>query len=92
MDLLDSSDHVNLTSFVGFTANVHIQINGIQFILHVFLGSETRYLRRGVQHTGLDFKQEFFTFKRIDTTPLTRWDYVQPLTFITREHMFSSRQ
>ena len=65
-----------------------LQINGIQFILYFFLGPETRYLRRGVQHTGSSFKQEYFNFKRIDPTPLTWWDYVQPLTFATRACVF----
>jgi hypothetical protein len=70
MDLLDPGDCMSMSSFVGFTANPRLQINGVQFILYIFLGPETRYLRRGVQHTGSEFKQEFFTFKRIDPTPL----------------------
>lgn len=68
----------------SFSTNTDFQINGIQFVLYFFLGPETRYLRRGVQHTSSNFKQEFFTFKRIDTTPITWWDYFQPLTFATR--------
>jgi hypothetical protein len=41
-------------------------------------------MRKGAQHTGSEFKQEFFTFRRIDPAPLKLWDYVQPLTFVTR--------
>jgi hypothetical protein len=45
------------------------------------LGPETRYLRRGVDHYGLEPKQEYFTFRRIDPTPLTAWEFVQPLQY-----------
>jgi len=53
----------------------------VQFIAYLFLGPETRYIRKGVEHRGSPFVQEFFTFKRIDPTPLTWYDFVQPLTF-----------
>ncbi|KAH9842222.1 MFS general substrate transporter [Teratosphaeria destructans] len=55
--------------------------NGIQLIVYTLLGPETRYLRQGVKHAGSSFKQEYLTFKRIDPTPLTWFDFVQPLTF-----------
>ncbi|KIX94340.1 uncharacterized protein Z520_10050 [Fonsecaea multimorphosa CBS 102226] len=58
--------------------------NGVQFVLYLFLGPETRYIRTGVTHTGAVYKQEYFTFKRIDPTPLTWYDFVQPLRFIRR--------
>lgn len=88
MDLLDFGNCMNLAPSKVFAANLYFQINGVQFVLYFFLGPETRYMRRGVQHTGSNFKQEFFNFKRIDSTPLTWWDYVQPLTFITRACVF----
>lgn len=53
----------------------------MQFILYAILGPETRYIRKGVQHTGSPFKQEYFTFRRIDPTPLSWFDFIQPLTF-----------
>lgn len=56
-------------------------INGVQFVLYVFLGPETRYLHRGVKHHGSELKQEYFTFRRIDPTPLTAWEFVQPLQY-----------
>ncbi|KAI6865882.1 MFS general substrate transporter, partial [Hortaea werneckii] len=55
--------------------------NGVQLVLYTLLGPETRYIRQGVQHTGSSFRQEFLTFKRIDPTPLSWYDFVQPLTF-----------
>lgn len=56
-------------------------INGVQFVLYIFFGPETRYLRRGVEHHGSNIKQEYYQFKRIDPTPLTALDFVQPLKF-----------
>lgn len=60
------------------------QINAVQFILYIFFGPETRYLRKGVEHEGSDWKQEYMTFKRIDPTPLRAWDFVQPLSMFGR--------
>ena len=45
------------------------------------MGPETRYLRRGVEHHGSEPKQGYFTFRRIDPTPLTAWEFVQPLQY-----------
>ncbi|OCL03718.1 MFS transporter [Glonium stellatum] len=56
-------------------------INGAQFVLYVFFGPETRYLRRGVEHHGSDLKQEYLAFGRIDPTPLKAWEFVQPLKY-----------
>ncbi|KAF2719505.1 MFS general substrate transporter [Polychaeton citri CBS 116435] len=58
--------------------------NAVQFILYLFLGPETHYLRQGVIHTGSSFRQEYFTFKRLDATPMTWWDIIQPLTFFSK--------
>lgn len=54
-------------------------MNGVQFILYIFLGPETRYLRTGVDHQGSDFKQEYMSFRRINPKPLTAWEFIQPL-------------
>jgi len=48
-------------------------------LLYAVLGPETRYIRRGVEHHGSDFKQEYLTFARIDPTPLRFYDFIQPL-------------
>lgn len=55
-------------------------INGIQFIAYIFLGPETRYIRRGVEHRGSAFKQEYMQFRRIDPNPFSFYDFVQPLS------------
>ncbi|TIA13879.1 putative MFS multidrug transporter [Aureobasidium pullulans] len=74
---------------MGFVANnvgyrwiyyILAMINGAQFILYIFFGPETRYLRQGVEHRGSDLKQEYWSFRRIDPTPLRAWDFIQPLT------------
>ena len=58
--------------------------NGVQFVLYIFLGPETRYLRRGVTHTDSSFKQRYLNFKRLDPTPLTWRDFIQPLSFAAK--------
>ncbi|PGH20374.1 hypothetical protein AJ80_03642 [Polytolypa hystricis UAMH7299] len=59
-------------------------INGVQFILYIFFGPETRYLRdsKDVGHEGASsFRQGYLTFKRIDPSPLTFWEFIEPLSF-----------
>lgn len=58
--------------------------NGVQFILYGLLGPETRYIRKGVSHPRSSFKEEYLSFRRIDPTPLTWYDFVQPLTFVAK--------
>lgn len=54
-------------------------VNGLQFIVYVFFGPETRYVRKGVKHTGSAFKQEYLTFGRLDPDPLKLYEFIQPL-------------
>jgi hypothetical protein len=49
--------------------------------LYTVFGPETRYIRKGVEHQGSSFKQEYLNFRRIDPTPLSLADFVQPLRF-----------
>lgn len=58
--------------------------NGVQFVLYLFLGPETRYLRQGIEHRSSDLKQEYFHFGRIDPTALTIWEFVEPLSFFAK--------
>lgn len=60
------------------------QVNGVQLILYTLLGPGTRYLRKGVEHKGSDFKQEYLSFRRIDPTPLKLSEFFQPLIFAKR--------
>lgn len=55
--------------------------NGVQLVLYTFLGPETRYLRSGVSHTLSTWRAKYFNFGRLDPTPLTWWDFLQPLSF-----------
>lgn len=55
--------------------------NAVQFVLYLFLGPETRYMRKGIYHTGSTFRQRYLQFKRIDPAPLTWRDFIQPLGF-----------
>ncbi|KAL9095843.1 MAG: hypothetical protein Q9165_001840 [Trypethelium subeluteriae] len=78
--------------FMGFVAYhvgfvwifwIYAIINGIQFILYLFLGPETRYIRRGITNRGSAFKQEYLSFRRIDPSPLRARDFIEPL-FLAR--------
>ena len=60
--------------------------NGGHLLLYAALpGLETRYVRTGVQHDrSTTFKEKFSMFRRIDRTPLTWWDFIQPFRFATK--------
>ncbi|KFY93913.1 hypothetical protein V498_04175 [Pseudogymnoascus sp. VKM F-4517 (FW-2822)] len=58
--------------------------NGVQFILYLFLGPESRYIRTGVTHHGSDFKKEYLQFSRIDPSPISAYEFIQPL-FLSRK-------
>lgn len=55
-------------------------INGGQFIAYLFLGPETRYIRKGVPHSGSAFKREYLSLKRIDPNPLKPVEFIYPLS------------
>ncbi|KAF2089127.1 synaptic vesicle transporter [Saccharata proteae CBS 121410] len=75
--------------FMGFVAYhigyrwiywIFVIINACQFVAYFFLGPETRYIRRGVSHTGSTFKREYLNFGRLDPAPLHAYDFLQPLS------------
>ncbi|PGH07785.1 hypothetical protein AJ79_06173 [Helicocarpus griseus UAMH5409] len=55
--------------------------NGVQFILYLFLGPETLYLRTnpGPQDSTSTFKREYISFRRIDPKPFSVRDFLGPL-------------
>lgn len=57
--------------------------NGVQLLLYVFLGPETRYMR-GQVHSGSTFTQEYLRFKRIDPKPIRLADFLHPFTLVAR--------
>lgn len=70
-----------------------IQVNGLQLILYFFFGPESRYIRASeateIQVAATEetkkpepsaFKKQYMSFGRIDKTPLTFYDFVEPLT------------
>jgi MFS family permease len=58
-------------------------INGAQLILYGLFGPETRFIRHGqVEHatTGTAaWKEQYLTFRRIDTTPIKLIEFISPL-------------
>ncbi|KAF2638534.1 MFS general substrate transporter [Massarina eburnea CBS 473.64] len=55
-------------------------INGVQFILYIFLGPETRFIRHHTHPASLpSLKETYFKFRRIDSTPFTLFEFISPL-------------
>ncbi|AEO68579.1 uncharacterized protein THITE_2145700 [Thermothielavioides terrestris NRRL 8126] len=60
-------------------------VNGVQFILYLFFGAESLYMRgESATHEVTSVKQSLFKFGRIDPTPLRLWDFVQPLSYAAK--------
>ncbi|OJJ67810.1 hypothetical protein ASPBRDRAFT_78057 [Aspergillus brasiliensis CBS 101740] len=66
---------------------IMIQINGVQLILFIFLGRETRYIYRNGDYHEPNFKQRCFSFSRIDPTPLRLYDLVHPLSMVKHAYI-----
>ncbi|KAL6414493.1 mfs transporter [Ilyonectria robusta] len=58
--------------------------NTVQFIVYFFIGPETRYISGQRKKEAPSVLQRYIGFSRIDPTPLTLRDFVQPLFFVTR--------
>jgi MFS family permease len=57
--------------------------HGVQFLLYIFLGPETRYLRgSSIVLSGSAVQREYLHLRRIDPTPLTLGAFVSPLRFL----------
>ncbi|CAI7651659.1 unnamed protein product [Penicillium glandicola] len=55
-------------------------INGVQLILYLFLGPETRYLGSGIDSKESTMKIEYMSLRRIDPTAFSWFEFVRPLT------------
>ncbi|KAL3463463.1 major facilitator superfamily domain-containing protein [Aspergillus heterothallicus] len=53
--------------------------NGVQFILYLFFGPETRYLAP----SSAPLKHEYMSISRIDRTPFTATEFIHPLSLFT---------
>lgn len=64
------------------------QVNGVQLILYFFFGPESRYIRGSQapedERNKSDFKKQYMSFRRIDKTPMTWYDFVEPLAYAAR--------
>ncbi|EEA19965.1 hypothetical protein TMatcc_010108 [Talaromyces marneffei ATCC 18224] len=59
-------------------------INGVQFFLCIFFQPETRYIGGWDGPVSSGFRQKYWSFRRIDPTPFTLYEFVKPLTMVTR--------
>lgn len=74
---------------VSSTNTTRPQTNAVQFILYFFLGRETLYLRTPTPSipppvAKPSYAKSLLSFGRINPAPLRLWDFVQPLSFVTR--------
>ncbi|KAK7731205.1 hypothetical protein SLS63_005480 [Diaporthe eres] len=62
--------------------------NAVQLILYFFFGPESRYIRGSQapedEKNKSDFKKQYMSFRRIDKTPMTWYDFVEPLAYAAR--------
>ena len=70
----------------------HLQTNGVQFLLYLFLGHETLYIRIANNGNNSSVSPSTsvsqFKFGRIDPTPLKLRDFYHPLTLIVYPCIF----
>ena len=52
--------------------------------MYLFFGPETRYVDSGEWREESTFKREYLSIRRIDPTPFTWYEFVKPLTMVTR--------
>ncbi|KAL4807270.1 major facilitator superfamily domain-containing protein [Aspergillus unguis] len=63
-------------------------INGVQFILYIIFGAETRYIAGNADKQPSDFRSQYLSFRRIDPTPLKFSEFYHPLTLVIRPTVF----
>ncbi|PLB48985.1 synaptic vesicle transporter [Aspergillus steynii IBT 23096] len=61
--------------------------NGVQFVLYIFFGPETRYLGGSIENRPSSFKAQYLSFRRIDPTPLTFGEFIHPLTMAAKPNI-----
>ncbi|RAL15240.1 putative MFS transporter [Aspergillus homomorphus CBS 101889] len=58
-------------------------VNGVQFVLYLFFGPETRYVGGSAEGIS-DFKAQYLSLRRIDPSPLTFREFLHPLSMAKR--------
>ncbi|KAJ5520858.1 hypothetical protein N7463_001311 [Penicillium fimorum] len=60
------------------------RINGVQLILYIFFGPETRYIGIDDSSNLSTFRREYLSFRRIDPKPFTAMEFLHPLTLFAQ--------
>ncbi|KAL2832819.1 major facilitator superfamily domain-containing protein [Aspergillus cavernicola] len=63
-------------------------INGVQFVLYIFFGAESRYVAGNQDKSSSGFRSRYLSFRRIDPTPLKFSEFYHPLTLVSRPTVF----
>ncbi|KAH8674202.1 putative MFS multidrug transporter [Xylariales sp. PMI_506] len=62
-------------------------INGIQLVLYIFFGPETRYIESSTEDSEKKSSSRFsqyLSFRRIDAEPFNAYEFIKPLTMVSR--------
>lgn len=62
--------------------------NGVQFILYILFGAETRFVSGNQDNSSSSFRSQYLSFRRIDPTPLKFSEFYHPLTLVIRPTVF----
>ncbi|KAL6234138.1 hypothetical protein BDW75DRAFT_241338 [Aspergillus navahoensis] len=62
-------------------------INGVQFVLYLFFGAETRYISSNQDQPSI-VRTRYLSFRRIDPAPLKFSEFYHPLTLVIRPTVF----
>lgn len=62
--------------------------NGVQFILYLFFGPETRYLGSTVGGKHTDFRSQYISIRRIDPSPISWKEFIRPLGMVMYPSVF----
>lgn len=62
--------------------------NGVQFILYLFFGPETRYLGGNADGRFSTLRVQYLSLHRIDQTPFTWREFIHPLSMAMRPSVF----
>ncbi|KAI8948534.1 major facilitator superfamily domain-containing protein [Xylaria longipes] len=57
--------------------------NAVQLLLYFLFGSETRYIPGQENQVPSSYLRTLVYFRRIDSTPITIWDFIHPLRLVS---------
>ena len=75
-------------TFFFFFFLLRKQVNGVQLILYLFGAPETLRSGEENEYRGSAWKTEYLSLRRIDRTPFSLYEFVQPFIMVVRPTVF----